>query len=663
MKSEKKEPLQTMYFSHCWGVFEGGGVRASAHAGAYAAAREAGVSFERVAGTSGGSIVAALIAAGYDAPQLSKLLEETNFPSFISPQKIEEEIFFKKSFLLKVARFCTWGRWKIAAEIARNSGLHSSVQIESWLQNKLSQIIQPERALGVAGPITFKELRIPLHIVATDLVTGQPKIWSRETTPDDSVALAVRCSCTIPFFFKAVPVGPSLLIDGGVVSNLPSFVFNPTASRELDRGILSEILAFRLCENVSASKKPNRALDFLYSLANAVISSATHIQSSLQTGIYVISINTGNINSTDFEINSTKKKSLHKSGEDAVADFLRKERSKIRTNIAARSFQGFDEKLFLMMHSLRQCNNLFCFSGTSTYWLDFSFLAVLAAARRGVEIICIVPKETDKHELRRRALLSKMGAQIVEVEYEQSILINGFFFDMPSKQGRAVISDLRKKIGSDRDYTSEILRVYTYSTDSAVLQIIWAELQKLFVRSHPKPSELPYQECIKEELFSLLRTIPQYKNAEILMKNIEVSKDIQVLQKSVKEYKVFQMEDYIKDLNEDGHDLFDLKKIVFDDGSYSIVCPPVLEEMDGQLIVIDGNARLRYCLIHGIKNINAIIISNVKAPLPAEDPQSLNKLSVASTTKTLRSNYKNIDESQFRRIDEAVHHAPFDKFF
>ena len=56
--------METIYFSYCWGVFDGGGVRGAAHAGAYYAARNAGISFERVAGTSAGSIVAALIAAG-----------------------------------------------------------------------------------------------------------------------------------------------------------------------------------------------------------------------------------------------------------------------------------------------------------------------------------------------------------------------------------------------------------------------------------------------------------------------------------------------------------------------------------------------------------------------------------------------------------------------
>lgn len=651
--------MSTIYFSHCWGVFEGGGVRASAHAGAFSAARKAGVSFGRVAGTSGGSIVAALIAAGYDAPQLSKLLSETDFPSFIAPSDEKEESFFRNSFLIRLARIFTWGRWEQAAIIALNSGLHSSAKIESWMEKKLRDIIVPERALGLAGPITFKELRLPLHIVATDLVSGQPKIWSKEATPNESVALAVRCSCTIPFFYRAVPVGSALLIDGGAVSNLPSYIFSPTAEGELERGVLSEILAFRLCEEGRVTGRPDRLLDFFGSLANAVISSATYIQTSLQPEIYVIPINTGSIKSTDFDIDANKKKILHKSGEQAVADFLRKERSKIRTNISTRTFQGHDEKLLLMVQSLTHCQERFCFVGVSTYWLDFSFLTISSAVRRGVEVICIVPQTSDRDELRRRSLLTRLGATIVNVENENELAIDGFLFDVPSKHGRAVISDFRGKIGSDKDYTSGKLRVYTYANDSVVLDIVIREVGKYIPSGKSTRLALSFADCPADELFNLLRKIPFYKDAHISIKSIEVSKAILVLQKSVKEFKVFQMERHIEDLRKRDFGLFDLKKVVFGDGSHTIVCPPILEEMDGQLIVIDGNTRLLHCLVNRVKNISVVVVSGVTAPLPASNPRSLSMLNVTSATKTLRSNYKNMDESLFRRIDEVVHHDPW----
>jgi predicted acylesterase/phospholipase RssA len=55
---------QTRFFRTCVGVFQGGGCRGAALAGAYQEAVARGVTFAEVAGTSAGSIVAALIGAG-----------------------------------------------------------------------------------------------------------------------------------------------------------------------------------------------------------------------------------------------------------------------------------------------------------------------------------------------------------------------------------------------------------------------------------------------------------------------------------------------------------------------------------------------------------------------------------------------------------------------
>src|SRR4051812_21355806 len=55
---------RTLLFADCVGVFQGGGCRAAAFAGAYTAACERGVHFSEVAGTSAGAMVAALIACG-----------------------------------------------------------------------------------------------------------------------------------------------------------------------------------------------------------------------------------------------------------------------------------------------------------------------------------------------------------------------------------------------------------------------------------------------------------------------------------------------------------------------------------------------------------------------------------------------------------------------
>ena len=66
------------------GVFEGGGVKGIAFAGAIAAAEKDGGVEEwvNIAGTSAGAIVAALLAVGYDAAGLQRILNDAKYPKF-----------------------------------------------------------------------------------------------------------------------------------------------------------------------------------------------------------------------------------------------------------------------------------------------------------------------------------------------------------------------------------------------------------------------------------------------------------------------------------------------------------------------------------------------------------------------------------------------------
>lgn len=76
--------------------------------------------------------------------------------------------------------------------------------------------------------VKFADLKIPLYVVATELGSNEPKVWSFKTTPQESVAYAVRCSCSIPGFFQPVD---NKYVDGGIISNLPAYVF-PTYSTD-----------------------------------------------------------------------------------------------------------------------------------------------------------------------------------------------------------------------------------------------------------------------------------------------------------------------------------------------------------------------------------------------------------------------------------------------
>ena len=66
----------TDYFNNCIGVFQGGGCKAIAYIGAYKKAHELGIMFSEVAGTSAGSIIAAMIAIGCSPQRLEDIVKK-----------------------------------------------------------------------------------------------------------------------------------------------------------------------------------------------------------------------------------------------------------------------------------------------------------------------------------------------------------------------------------------------------------------------------------------------------------------------------------------------------------------------------------------------------------------------------------------------------------
>lgn len=159
-------------------VLAGGGTRLPAHVGVLAALADIGIELPRYVGVSGGSIVAALAAAGWAPARLLKLAIETDFRRF---------------------------RGRSLWQLARRGGLSSGASFEDWLD-------------GLLEGRRFRDLPKPLAVVATDVHTSQPVVFDRRTTPDERVARAVRCSMGIPLLFAFQPYRDHLLVDGSILS-------------------------------------------------------------------------------------------------------------------------------------------------------------------------------------------------------------------------------------------------------------------------------------------------------------------------------------------------------------------------------------------------------------------------------------------------------------
>lgn len=203
------------------GVFQGGGVKGIALTGAVSAAMNQGYEFHQLAGTSSGSIVASFIAAGYSGEELKKMILETPFQAFLQRSKI-----FDTTIIGPVSRLLI------------KKGLYSGEALENWVYHKL--LAKGIRSFGDLPPNR-------LRIIASDISQGKLLVL-----PDDiaqygispaqfSIAKAVRMSTSIPYFFDPVMIRKAhhvsnlrehfrkqfiYIVDGGVLSNFPMWVFD-----------------------------------------------------------------------------------------------------------------------------------------------------------------------------------------------------------------------------------------------------------------------------------------------------------------------------------------------------------------------------------------------------------------------------------------------------
>ncbi len=152
-------------------VIGGGGGRGFAHIGVYRALEDLGFPIDIVGGTSIGGVLGTVIA---DAMEVEEILAWANerFPSVLD-------------YTIPVVSLIKGGR------IARG-------------------------AISTFGDRQIEDLRRTYFCMSTDLTTARPHLHR-----SGSVVLAIRATSAIPGVMPPVPLGDSLLVDGGVLNNLP----------------------------------------------------------------------------------------------------------------------------------------------------------------------------------------------------------------------------------------------------------------------------------------------------------------------------------------------------------------------------------------------------------------------------------------------------------
>ncbi len=295
------------------GVFSGGGIKGLAFAGALTAAVEAGYDeWVQLAGTSAGAITAMALAVGYDAQGLRNALDAFDFS--------------------KIADYGELGLAELPINLERLHGATHGKVLRTWIEDLLSNAPRPARTFGELASGRLRVVGVDLAhtrmVVFPDDVGLYIDDDGRPYTPDEfPIAEAVTISAGYPYFFPPLSLRdahtkkPGVLVDGGVASPFPVFLFDqPTPSHPT--------WGFRLFAGSDAHTPSYTEIGGLLwpvDMLKAIVDTSTNALDTLELkafGPRTISLPTGDIATLDFALTVAQKKFLYDSGYKAAKAFF-----------------------------------------------------------------------------------------------------------------------------------------------------------------------------------------------------------------------------------------------------------------------------------------------------------------------------------------------------
>lgn len=187
-------------------VLSGGGARGSAHIGVLKALEEMRIPVHMVTGTSMGAIVGAAYASGLSPQEIEQALAQTDWRDIFDDRPPRKDLAYRR----KVDDQTYLTRFELGFN-------HGKFQSPSGLVQgqKLSFVLQ-SLLIRAVGTEDFHQLAIPFCAVATDIERGEKVVLDH-----GDLARAVRASMSIPGVFAPIQINGFLLVDGGLVENLP----------------------------------------------------------------------------------------------------------------------------------------------------------------------------------------------------------------------------------------------------------------------------------------------------------------------------------------------------------------------------------------------------------------------------------------------------------
>ncbi|KQV55530.1 MULTISPECIES: patatin-like phospholipase family protein [unclassified Duganella] len=237
-------------------VLSGGGARGFAHVGVLRALQQMHIPVDIVVGTSMGSVIGGAWAAGASLKDLETMAATTDWDSVVADRPARDELHFRRRDEdIQIPSRIEFGITRHG--VLGPPGAASNAALEMALQRLLPR---GTRDLPVS------QLPLPFRSVASDLLSGELVVL--DNTP---LFQTIRASLAVPGVFAPVRIKDHLVVDGGLVRNLPV---------DMARAMGAEIV---IAVNVGTTLAPEKELGSALGVANQMLQILTeqNVQRSL----------------------------------------------------------------------------------------------------------------------------------------------------------------------------------------------------------------------------------------------------------------------------------------------------------------------------------------------------------------------------------------------
>jgi NTE family protein len=186
-------------------VLQGGGALGLAHVGVITWLEEHHIPVDYIAGTSMGGLVGGVYATGHNAAEMRQIVQGIPWDEVMAGRTPFDDLSFRRK---EDAR-----DYPNSLEFGLRKGLQFPAGLNSGQQVSL---VLDKIALPYSEIKSFNDLPTPFACVATDLVSGKPKVFR-----SGSLSLALRSTMSLPGIFTPVRTKDAIYADGGLLQNIP----------------------------------------------------------------------------------------------------------------------------------------------------------------------------------------------------------------------------------------------------------------------------------------------------------------------------------------------------------------------------------------------------------------------------------------------------------